>query len=63
MSEPPYWFADVDDEAEVQPYVWRPYLETRTGHIPGIDIWFDTRERCEGWIRQFVLGAPLDDQR
>jgi hypothetical protein len=55
-----HWFADVDDEDGVPPYVWQPCLETGTGHIPCFDVWFDSKEKCEDWIREHVIGAGLE---
>ena len=54
----PYWVADVDPEQD-GPYRWQPCLETRVGHIPSFEVWFDTKEACEDWIREFVIGAEL----
>jgi hypothetical protein len=55
-----YWFADIDNEAD-EPYVWQPCLETGEGLVPHIEIWFDSKERCEDWIRKYLIGAPLED--
>lgn len=54
-----YWFADFDDEADIPPYVWQPCLETGHGHIPTIDVWFQSKAICEEWIRENVIGAEL----
>ena len=56
----PHWFADVDTE-QLEPYVWQPCLETGTGHVPSFEVWFDSKEACEDWIRQFAAGAPRGD--
>jgi hypothetical protein len=57
-----YWFADIDDEDGIPPYVWQPCLETETGHIPSIGIWFQSKEICEDWIRENLLGATLETE-
>lgn len=62
MTDPypyPHWFADVDPSATTETYRWQPCLETGTGHIPSFEMWFDSKEACEEWIREHVLGAVL----
>jgi len=54
-----HWFADVAQDSK-PPYVWQPCLETGTGHIPCFEVWFDSKEACEDWIRQNVIGADLE---
>jgi hypothetical protein len=54
MSERTGWFADVSN-AEQMPGMWQPCLETGTGHIPCFDVWFNSREECEAYIRDELL--------
>lgn len=61
MSARPHWFADVDDEQDGD-YVWQPCLETGVGHIPCFEVWFNSKEACEDWIREFVIGAELETE-
>jgi hypothetical protein len=56
MSERVGWFADVDNaEPPEMPGKWQPCLETGTGIIPSFDMWFDTKEACETYIREELL--------
>lgn len=54
-----FWLADIDREAD-PPYIWQPCLETGTGIVLCFEIWFETKQECEEWIRQHVIGAPLE---
>lgn len=54
----PYWFADVNQDA-LGPCVWQPCLETETGYVPCFETRFATKEDCEQWIEQYVVGAAL----
>ena len=57
------WFSDVDAEQEGESeYVWQPCLETGTGHIPSVGIWFKSKSECDDFIRTTILGhGMLDD--
>ena len=58
------WFADVDQEQCDTAQKWQPCLETGTGHIPCFEVWFDTKEACEAYIRDEILpiaGTILPD--
>jgi len=62
VTDRPHWFADIDTDWPEEPRPrWQPCLETLTGHVPCLDVWFDSREECEQWIREFVIGAPLEE--
>lgn len=52
------WFADIDEEA-TGAHRWQACLETGTGIVPSISIWFATEEDCLQWIRENVLGVGL----
>lgn len=55
-----YWFADVDSDADLDsPYPWQPCLETDEGMIFDFEVWFDSKEHCEQWIEQYVIGREL----
>lgn len=58
----PFWFADWDKDNAVGAYGWQPCLETREGHIPCFEVWFDSKEACEDWIRKYVIGAELETE-
>lgn len=50
------WLAEVDEDAE-WPDVWCPRLHTRVGHTASLlNVWFESRETCESWIRAYVIG-------
>lgn len=61
VSERWGWFAEFDDEV-VLPGRWRPVLQL-DGHAPDFDIWFPTKEECEGWIRTQVIGRTMLEDR
>ena len=54
------WFADVDEDSAINEYSWRPYLQC-DGYVAGLDIWFETEEACNQWIRENVLDKRLID--
>jgi len=62
MSDRRGWFADISDEAPTSDYPWQPFLETGTGFIPGIAVWFRTQAACEDWIRRMVLGVGIIEE-
>jgi hypothetical protein len=60
MDEIQGWFADQDDRDGTREMRWRPYLQGEAACIP-LDIWFDTKDACEGYIREQVIGAGMLD--
>lgn len=53
------WFADVDPEMKA--FKWQPCCQV-DGMVQSLDIWFSSKEGCEDWIREEVLGlGMLDD--
>lgn len=61
MIDGPHWFADIDQDCPEDALPrWQPCLETGAGHVPCFEVWFPTRESCEDWIRDVVVGAPLE---
>lgn len=61
MDERRGWFADPgdtdeDDYDERNP--WRPYLQIGAGCVP-LRLWFASKEECERFIRDEVLGKPM----
>jgi len=54
----PHWFADID-ESETTSHKWQPCLETFTGILPSIEIWFANEASCEKWIAE-NLATPTD---
>ena len=65
MSDRTGWFADVSSDDDPGPAgMWQPCLETGKGHIPCLDIWFDTQEECEAYIKEDLIpiaGRMLPD--
>lgn len=51
------WFADRDaSDGPVKRSGWQPCLQTKSfGACIDIDLWFDTREKCEQFIRDEIL--------
>jgi hypothetical protein len=52
------WFADVDPD-ETGEHRWQACLETGTGIVPSVSIWFATEDDCTQWIRDNVLGVGM----
>lgn len=52
------WFADIDADAPAS-HQWQPCFETGEGHIPCFQIWFETRDQCERWIQENLLGVGM----
>uniref|UniRef100_UPI003F493582 hypothetical protein n=1 Tax=Streptosporangium sp. CA-235898 TaxID=3240073 RepID=UPI003F493582 len=50
------WFAEWDRETTNGG--WRPVLQL-DGHAPDFDIWFSTKQECEDWIREEVIGCGM----
>lgn len=54
------WFSDIDEQVEPgDEYVWQPCLETGTGHIPCLDVWFKSKADCDEWITEHILDVGL----
>jgi hypothetical protein len=32
------------------------------GYSPGLEVWFDSRERCQEFIREEIVGKPLMEE-
>lgn len=58
MTEPRYWFADIDRDQDSD-HIWQPCLETGQGYIPTIDIWFTTEQECFDWMAEHLNGTPI----
>lgn len=57
MSAPQMgWLSDIDREAS-GPYIWQPCFETGAGHIPSLPLWFTSKEECDAWIAEHLIGA------
>lgn len=54
-----YWWAEYDTETDMPEWPWSPALETEVGIILNLDIAFATKEQCEKWIEDFVVGREL----
>lgn len=58
---PTGWFADLDDDADVDPkFPWSPMIQTAGGCYP-LPIWFQTEADCVEFIRRDILGRGLLD--
>jgi hypothetical protein len=58
-----FWFASPrqdDDEKPPRDFRWRAYIQL-PGMVDHLDAWFPSREACEDFIRNDVLGALLED--
>ena len=56
------WFSDIDEDEGVGEYVWQPCLETGTGHVPCLDVWFRSQAECDAWIAEHIVDVgPLPD--
>lgn len=64
MSERSGWFADPSDpEDRDERWPWQAFIQTAGGCYP-LPLWFETKEACERFIRDDVLGrGMLDDAR
>ena len=49
------WFSDIDTE-QTGDYIWQPCLQLDGGHCPCFQVWFDSKEACDAFIRDEVLG-------
>lgn len=61
MSEPRKergWFADVDNDQERSIPGWQPCVQTDSVCM-GLDIWFQTKELCEAFIHDELLGLGM----
>jgi hypothetical protein len=59
------WFADIGRADDRIPGMFQPCLEMDIGVVPSFDIWFDTQEACEEFIRDTILpiaGKMADDE-
>lgn len=60
------WFSDYDNDPDLSggmaEYRWQPCLETGTGHIPSFDVHFKSKDECDTWIREYVIGAAWLDE-
>lgn len=56
------WFADVNPKADnsLTDYVWQPCIQTDIGCFD-IEVWFNSKEACEYFIRDHLLGKGLLD--
>lgn len=56
------WFADVcNDDAETDPVTlvsWQPCLQV-DGAVHSFDVWFASREDCEAYIREEIVGQGM----
>ena len=57
------WFADIanvdDPLLKSDGYRWQPCLQLEGGHCPAFDVWFATKEECERFIKDEILGQGV----
>lgn len=59
MSDYTGWFADLSDEEDRNPIApWQPFIQTAGGCFP-LRLWFETKDGCEEFIRECVLGRVM----
>lgn len=49
------WFADIDPDQSDSSHQWQPCLETGTGIVPSLSIWFASEAECESYIRSEIV--------
>jgi hypothetical protein len=55
------WFSDIDPDTAIDDtFRWQACLQLE-GWCPTIDVWFDTKEDCDTFIRDEVVGKPALD--
>lgn len=52
------WFACYEDERGTA-FPWTPALQCEGSLCPNFDVWFESKEACEDFIRTEILGKPL----
>lgn len=53
------WFSDIDDETTLRGVpMWQPCLQA-DGVIVSLDIWHETKEACDAFIRDEILGKGM----
>lgn len=52
------WRAEQYADPRSPDYPWRPLLHTAGSNYP-LDVWFRTRDDCEGWIARWVAGRGM----
>jgi hypothetical protein len=51
------WFSDVSEDAPTDSHRWQPCLQL-DGMCLSFDIWHDTKEACDEFIRTEIVGRP-----
>jgi hypothetical protein len=51
-----FWFAEYDDTQQTGTCKWTPVMEG-DGATIGVQIWFETQQACEEFIRDEIIGA------
>lgn len=49
------WYANWDEES----MAFQPVLQTKSGTVASLDIWFQEESACDGFIRDEVIGAGV----
>lgn len=52
------WFSDVDNEDGVGEYRWQPCLQL-DGWCPSMPAWFRSKEECDAFIRDEIIGKEM----
>lgn len=55
------WFADIDDDPDRgSRFQWQPNIQVGGAILP-LPVWFETREGCERFIREEIVGQGWID--
>jgi len=56
------WLAEWDDDEDTNSrYPWRPRLQVDESWCPTLMVWFATKEECERFIREHIIGQTMLD--
>jgi hypothetical protein len=59
-----FWFADHPDEEDADDQnrdMWQPFVQLSGMCLP-LPVWFDTEEDCRAFIRDEIIGTPLEER-
>ena len=48
------WFADISSDEGMEDR-WQPHIQCE-GVCPSLDVWFETEEDCNQFIREQIIG-------
>lgn len=62
MSDRSYWFADINPEQTGSEYRWQPCLQLPVSICHSFDVWFRSEAECLDYIREYIIGADIEEQ-